>query len=365
MAVVHMDDFAGYGTEVDLLTAGVYAGLFATSIGEPDDHYSFPMDPDGISGKRVLLCHNTGQNVDGLVRKVLPSPVTTIGMSARVWFNLLPTGGWNYPLVLLAGGVSHLFSLTVGGTGTLQIRSGDPTGTILYESTGPAITAQGWWHIEWKTVISETVGSFEVRVEGIPVPGLVQQNINTGTTAVQQAAFGQRGEGGGFGFPHYQKDFVVWTAEGDGPTDFIGTAILHRHSIASDAALNWTAVGGADGAAILNNNPPDPNQYIYAEDDPIPAAYRGKISPLPEDIVSIKAVQLRVMAAKNDGGDASLQNGLIADPEGTADQWNGAERPLTIAQLFWDDYNHLNPKTGAAWLPSELDEVEVYINRTL
>lgn len=363
--ILHMDDFSGYGTNVDLMMSGVYAGAFATSIGEVENYYFFVNDPDEVSPGRVLRLRNTGQNVTGLLRKVLPGARSVVGAMTRVWFPVLPSAGWNRPIEFLAGGTSILYSLQVTATGGLRIRTGGINGTILYESDGPVITAQGWWHLEMKVVIDDTVGSIEVRAEGIPVPGLVHDNIDTGTTLIQQVALGQSGQTGGSGFDHYQKDFVIWDGEGNYANDFLGTCILHRHTLTSDEALNWTPVGGLSGYDILNSVPPTPGAYIYAEDDPLPGPYQAAISPLPEDIVSVKAVQLRYMAAKNDGGDALVQTAMVSDPEGTADVALAPERPITIAQTFWQDIFHTDPKTGAPWLPAHLDEANVRLTRTL
>lgn len=361
--ILHMDDFSGYGTEIDLMMSGVYAGAMGSSIGAPDSYMSLVPDVDGVSPGRVLLVGKSGQNSRTLVRKVFPGPRAVAGAMTRVWFPALPASGVNYPLTFLGGGVASLWTLVVTATGGLQVRTGisDP----VYTSDGPVITAQGWWHLEMKVVISETEGSIEVRAEGIPVPGLVHSNINTGSELIQQAALGQSSGTGGFGYDHYQKDWVVWDGEGDFANDFLGTCILHRHSLTADEALNWTPVGGLSGHDILNSDPPTPSAYLYAEDDPLPGAYQAAISPLPEDIVSVKAVQLRYMAAKNDGGDASVQTAIVSDPSGTADVALGPERPVTIAQTFWQDVFHTDPKTGAPWIPSALDAANVRLDRIL
>lgn len=316
MAILHMEDFAGFGNASEtILTAGLYAGLYGTSVN--GSSLSFPIDPDGISNKRCLRIGNSGQNANSLIRKVLPSSKTTVGVMTRVWFDDLPSQGWNYPIVLLGAGTTFLYHLLVLATGRIRIvqggfRSSDRV--TIAESDGPVITAKGWWHIEWKTVISPTNGSFEVRVEGRPVSGLNLSGINTGATPVQQIGLGQGGETGGFGFAHFQKDLVVWDNEGSDVNDFIGTAIIHRHSLVEELADEWQIQGSGTSIEVLNSAPPVPNRYVFVDVDDAPSTYRASISPLPEKTTLVRAVQIRAMAAKNDGGDASLQNGIVADP---------------------------------------------------
>lgn len=365
MAVLHMDDFSGYGTNVDLLLAGVYAQAGETNIS--GFGVSLTADPDGVSPGRVLRMNN-GYGGGGnyrILRKVLPNgAVAVVGVMLRVWLPVLPTLGRIAPISLLDGSANSLYTLTVTSTGALEIRDGDHNGTVLYTSALPEITAQGWYHIEWKAVIDPASGSFEVRVEGLPVAGLVQSEINTGSTSVAQIGNIQDSDNTSAGHDYFIKDYVIWDASGSDVTDFVGTCILNGHTLTEDVDLNWTPVGEATGIAILNRIPPDPDFYIYAPDDPLPAPYQADFSPLPEDVVSVKAVMVRYMAAKNDGGDASVQSALVSDPDGTADVVLGANRNITIAQTFWSDIYHRDPKTDAPWLPASLNEANVLFDRT-
>ena len=365
MAILHADDFSGYGTDTDLMLAGVYAGFRAPGFTSVSVAPALTLDPDGVSPGRVLRCGPVGQNPTLNVRHVLAGgAVTTIGVMFRIWFPALPDAGFN-GITLMSAGSSYLYTLTIDAAGYMHIRSGDFNDAILYSSDLPAITAQGWYHIEWKTVIDSTTGSFEVRVAGTPVSGLTQSNINTGSTGVGQVGLMQKGETGGDTHSYYVKDFVIWDNSGSDVTDFLGTCILHGHTLTADIALNWTPEGDTEGYDILNNVPPSVGEYIYAEDDPLPDAYQASISPLPDDVSSVKAVVVRYMAAKNDGGDASVRSQMISDPEGTADVANGTARPITIAQTFWTDIFHTDPKTGAPWLPASVNAANVAIDRTV
>lgn len=375
MSVIHMDDFTGYGAgafdtdapAVDLMLAGLYAGFLApgtiTSYVTP----GLVADPDGVSPGLVLQCGPSGQNQDLCVRWVHPDGVqTTIGVAMRVWFPQLPNAGSNAIIALMGeADADYVYMLCVTSTGRLQIRAGF-YGSVLYSSAAPCITAQGWWHIEFKA--KNTVsGILAVRVEGIPVPGLTLSGDFSASTDYAQVAQMQSGAGGGASHVFFVKDYVIWDGQGPDATDWVGTSLVFAHDIYADLQLNWTPVPGAsEGFEILGNIPPNPTQYIYAEHDPEPDPYQGLLNALPPDITTVKAVLVRYMAGKNDGGDGFVQSGMIGGVNETPATANGEDRPITIAQTFYQDIFHRNPVTNTAWLPSNFDDgnVAVQLNRT-
>jgi hypothetical protein len=373
MSLIHMDDFNGYGrcpfdtNGADLMLAGIYAGFTAPNQISATVSPGLVADPDGVSTPCVLQCGPAGQNQDLAVRYVFPSGVAeTVGVACRVWYEQLPANG-NNGIAILSDTSGYSLMLCVTSTGRLQIRTGF-YGTIVATSNLPAITAQGWWHIEFKLFNDDTVGTIEVRVEGVPVPGLVLTGIDTAQYgAYAQVAFMQSGAGGGASHTYYVKDFATWNGNGTNVNDFVGTCIINAHEILSDFQLGWDLFGGTSGFEILSNDPPISNEYIFAEQDPFPDPYQGVLSPMPPDVVTVKACLVRAMSGKNDGGDGYLQAGMVADANGAPATALGADRPISIAQTFRQDIFPLNPKTATAWLPSNFDDgnVLVQLDRTV
>lgn len=93
---------------------------------------------------------------------------------------------------------------------------------------------------------------------------------------------------------------------------------------------------------------------------PPPAAYVCELSNLPPDITSVRGLMSIVRAMKSDGGDGSLQVGLIS--AGNVDL--GTDRPITVAQTYYTDICELSPDTGNPWTPPEVDSAQLQINRT-
>lgn len=349
MAIEHMDNFSLYGSTAALMLNGIYAQNTSASL---------PTDPDGLSGGRVLKVDFPSGSSRGTVRYPFTSGAqTTSGIGLRVWLDALPSASDMHPCFISwrDGSNVALYSLTVGTTGNLQLRSGDYNGSIVAETTGPVITANGWWHIEAR-LFSNSSGNIEVRVEGIPV---IDYDADTAASVASQVSIINDPTTFGFGVGLYIKDFVVWNGTGSLNNDFLGSVLVTSLLPASDVALNWTPSTGSDGYSILDNVPPNDAQYLSAGDPP-PAAYVCSLTNLPDDVTSVKALMTMVRAAKSDGGDGSLQTSLISN----GDTANGANRPITVAQTYWRDVFETDPDTAAPWLPSAVDAANMQINRT-
>lgn len=204
-------------------------------------------------------------------------------------------------------------------------------------------------------------GSLEVRVEGRPV--LVLTDIDFGSAPVAQVAIYNRPNSFSTGVLMYFLDYIVWDGSGTRNNDFIGTALVGPLITDADVALNWTPVGAATGAAILPIVPPDDAKYISAATPP-PPAYVASLTDLPDDVTSVYALLTIVRAAKDDGGDAGFQVGLISDPDGVPATVEGADRPITVVPTYWSDVFEVDPKTSTSWTPTAVDKVQLKLNRT-
>lgn len=359
MSLVHADNYSIYGTSTAFMLNGIYASVTQCSL---------PVDPDGISSGRVLRV-GADNFVDSGDRFILPTLQATVGMAFRVWFNALPTGSLaNLTQIACFKDISEnkLFTVRVDSTGRLNAYTNV---TLLGSTTNPVITANGWYHIEAKvTQAGAGLSSAEVRVEGqtvLSLTGLTLQNTNS----FAQVQHCNNTDGTGAHTAYYVKDSVVWNGSGSSNNNFMGSVLVKNLTPTSDAALNWTPSTGTDGYSILDNIPPNDAAYIsapYNAGGPpfYPDPYVAVMSDLPVETTSVKGVITFVRAAKSDGGDGSLQAGIISDPLGTPATGLGTDRPITVAQTYWRDVFELDPKTGAAWLPAAVNLARLQLNRT-
>jgi hypothetical protein len=353
MTLVHADNFNYYGTSA-LMLDGVY--------GEVTSGATIQSDPDGVSAGKVLRTAGNGSGPD-YARYVLPASVTTFGIGFRLWMAALPTQttglGAQTPTIALRDGSNNImFTLWVTTTGAIVVSSGtNPTGAVLGQSAGPVLAANGWYHIELKFVVSATVGSVEVRVEG--VAAINATALNTGSTSIAQFSFGRYAFGSGTN-NHYYKDLVVWNSSGTANNDFLGSVIVYELTTTSDTTLGgWTSTD-ANGYSVLDNNPPDNAHYISGDSSPPASAVFG-LSDLPATVTSVKGLITRVRAAKTDGGDGKMKITMRSGASNAA----GSDRPITSAQTYWSDVCEQDPATAAAWLPGAVNTATLVVDRTL
>lgn len=349
------DNFALYGTIEAYMTQGVYADVTGTNLVE---------DPDPDSAQIVVQQRGAGGNISRIRYVLQDGAEDRVGIALRFWLDVLPDNTEQAPTPFSWRDAFNnvIATVTVSTTGTLELRNGDVTGTILYETPVPVITANGWYHMEAWTDFDGATSRVELRVEGRPV---IEEDVAfTNVLPCSQVVVESRVRSNFVSAPfQYVRDFVVCSGAGTHNTDFLGSVIVYDLRPESDVDLNWTPSVGTAGYPILSQSPPDNAEYITAENPP-PAAYVCTITDLPPDVTSVKGIVAWVRAAKSDGGDATLQTGIISDPDGTPDTALGEDRPITTAQTYWRDVFEEDPKTDAPWLPSAVNEANLQLNRT-
>ncbi len=349
MTICFADDFGGYGTNTAFMLNGLYAQI---------DNAALVEDPDPNLTGTVF---NSGVNaVNGTrLRRVLPASVTTAGFAFRMWMSALPSGtGTTLSFGLSDNANTNQVIWTVDPTGRIVVRSGTNFATVLATSVNPVLVANAWNHIEAKFVANVATGTAEIRVNGVPVDGIDPATaINTGT---QYSQFRIDNPNSTSGPSFYFKDLIVWDGNGAKNNDFLGTRTVFGRTTTADIAFPWTPSTGTTGWNLLDNSPPlDATDYISAGDPP-PAAAKFALTQLPEDVTSIAALITQVRARKVDGGDGTLQVGLVSG----ASTALGADRPITTAFTYYEDIFESDPATGTNWTPAAADAAQLQVNRT-
>lgn len=354
MSLVHADNYSIYGTSTAFMLNGIYAQASGMTLA---------VDPDGISGGHVASITGAGQNneTQGL-RFVLPSNQNKVGQCQRIWLPALQAGTIPCAVFVQFRDVSNnaLVTITADTTGRLRAHAGDSQSAVILSTTNPVITANGWYHLE--TVVNNSANTVEVRVEGITV----LSGTITIASDISQIFYGTRTSITSATYQWYMKDNVVWNGSGSFNNDFLGSVLVANLMTTADIDLNWTPSTGSTGWNILDNIPPVDATYLSAPynagayEDP----YVGELSDLPVETTSVKGLISFVRAAKSDGGDGTLQVGLISDPAGTPATVLGADRAITVAQTYWRDVFEVDPKTSALWLPAAVNLAQIQLDRT-
>lgn len=240
MSVVFIDGFDHYGVSTaggDRMLDGVWAELSgAIAAATP-----FPVAPafGARSGERCLELRSS-PNAEAIARLILPAEYTTFLLSLGVYLPILPqTNNTNYRLVQFCDNANTvLFTLSIGTTGALILRSG-ATGTAIIQTQTPPLVAGTWQHVELSITISATVGAFEVRVGGIPV--IEGTGLNLGTTDIAQLRFTANGAPGGN--PEtlfYVDDLVILDTLGGINDAFLGDLRVATLVPNADDTVPWT-----------------------------------------------------------------------------------------------------------------------------
>lgn len=368
MSLVHADNFSIYGTTTSNLSSGVYT--------VDDGALSLVTDPDTVSSGYVIKFQPNGGVGGGAIRYVLQAGATTeVGVSHRVWLPALPIANsqraW---LVRFHDSANRMITgiqvLTTGALAVVSYSDSSTTNsyTILDQTSNPVISAQGWYHIETKfTSGTGSTGAIEIRVEGKTVLEGSTYNFQN-SSACYQIVHRCTSDGTGASTTFCMKDYVVWDTSGSYNNDFLGSVLVAELAPASDVSLNWTPSSGTTGYNILNVSSPSNTSYIsapYSTDEPhYPDAYVATLSSLPIETTSVKGLVTYVRAAKSDGGDGTLQAGLITDNDTTPVTTLGEDRSITVAQTYWMDVFEEDPSTSAAWLVADVNALHFQLNRT-
>ena len=353
MAALWCDDFKSYGNNAALLLDGLYSSESCSLSEDPD-----PLVTGFVLGLGTVVFFDH-------LRKALPVAQQTVGMCARVWFDSLPGGALEPGFFRFDDGanVVHV-SISITSTGVLRAYRNTPSGgTLLGSTTGPVITSNAWNHIEAKVKISDTVGTVEVRVNGVTVLNLANQDTaNSADLTVAQVVLtpSSRTDLVFDTVKIYMKDLFIWDTTGAHNNNFAGTVSVVALTPNSDVALTWALSGGATGFSLVNESPPVDTSFISAATPP-PAIDKMGMTNLPADVTSVRALMTLARARKTDGGDGNLQVGLISG----ASVDLGADRPLTTAFTYYADFSEEDPATAAPWLPAAADAANIQFNRTL
>lgn len=357
MAALWCDDFKSYGNTPAFMLDGLYAQVACDLVEDPD-----PL----VAGNVLRLPNGVGSG--RFVRKVLSTAQQTVGMACRLWMAALPPGARNPCLFRFNDGanIEHV-CIAVTSTGVIQaLRSISGTAVLLGQTAGPVLTANSFSHLEVKVKISDTVGTVEVRVNGVTVLNLVNQDTaaSADLTVAQVLLTNSDADDPTFGgsdiIDVYFKDLFVWDTTGAHNNNFAGSVNVVALTPSSDVALTWALSGGATGFSLINESPPVDASFISAGSPP-PAIDKMGMTNLPADVTTVRALMTLVRARKTDGGDGNLQVGLISG----ASVDLGADRPITTAFTYYSDFSEEDPATVAPWLPTAVDAANIQFNRTL
>lgn len=301
---------------------------------------------------------STGNN--GVSRMVTPGDNTCV-FGAAIRMSAIGVTASRVMTIGEFGSINHI-SIVVNAAGKIEVRRGDAAGTLLGTSTS-SMVANVYTYIEIKVLISDTVGTVELRINGSSTPeiNLTSQdtrNAGTGTYNSVHIGFGNN-------FGNLDADDIyVCDGTGSAPFNtFLGDCRVDAHLPSANGSNNGsTPSTGSDRYATIDETPPnsdtDYNSLAAVNDkDTVNLPALAAVG-----VGTLYAVQVLAFAKKADAGAATICPVLRhsgTDYDGASSTGMSTDYTYALQQIYQQ-----NPGTSADWTESDFNALEAGYKRT-
>lgn len=259
--------------------------------------------------------------------------------------------------------VRDLFMLFDSGTLHMTMRinsSGQLTATrngTQLGSAGTTVLQVGtWYYLEFKTLIDDTVGTYEVRINGATeISGTGQDTRNAATATANQIRFGNSSDPGNNGGAAYDDVYICDTS-GSTNNDFLGD--VRVEALFPNGNGNSSQFTGSDGNSTDNyllvdeTSPNDDTDYV--EDSTVTDKDTYAYTNPTPTTGTVYGVQTVPYARKTDAGTRSIRELARLS---TTEIDNGADITLSTSYLYYPKVFETKPG-GGAWTLSDVSSAE-------
>jgi hypothetical protein len=323
---------------------------------------NYPPSIDAGTGRRGSNSLKINGNYSHLQRSIPGTPATLIAQCSIKPPGAPPTNADSDP--------AHLFMLWQGGgrgSGTTAqcglgllpsmklavVRGYREHGTYSILGTTPdAISPFSTCHVGLKITIDNSTGAATVYINGVAV--LTLTGLDTQVTANAYADVFTLGHLHNFNYIYNVDDFVLMDDSGSSCNDFLGDRGVYA-DVNSGAGSNadFTPSTGSNEGNVDDATPNNDTDYNKS---PNVGDKDSFVFPdLPDDVDSVDAVCIDIIAKKTDAGSRSLSGYAKSGGSDAVED----DHPLNT------DYDHFqghfteDPATSAAWLPSAVNDAEL------
>jgi hypothetical protein len=348
MALLRLESFDHWATA----DRGYKGWSFAHVAATPGDT-GCSIGAYGRNGTNGLRGHNNavnGHSTRASVGISNASGATAIpGFGFRI-NTAIPAG--DVPICTLMRGSTELISVTCSATGTLSVRLGGRTGSVLSTSV-LTITHSTYYFLELKTLLHDSAGTYELKIDGVTFAS----GSGVDTLASGAATWDGLVLGGTNVALTYTIDFDDLRAC-DGSTgsnnDFLGD---HRivcvvASPGNGTHIDYAASTGSDRGAVVDDNPPNVADYVQG------GTVGDRVTfnfPALGVTGTVKAVQTVNLAKAEVAGIRTQVPAFLVG----GNDYDGAGSVLGSDWSYQLEVHPTNPDTVAAWTVSEIDGAEI------
>jgi hypothetical protein len=243
MSIIFIESFDGFHqTNGQPINTG---GSFATKWGV-DISTSELTQPGRHTGKACGLVDfgRITRNVPTIVTPLIGFAVKVVSVSNQCGL-LLPRFNTN----------TNRAQLVLNTDRTLSVRRGNST---VLATTFEVLDLDEWYYIEFRTKITQTAGSYELRIDGVTAASDPNVSMdNTGTAGTNNISFGAAN-----GSEVHIDDVYILDCDEPGRNDFLGPCVVEHHRPVANSSVTWTPSAGANWAAIDEAPPDGDSSYV-------------------------------------------------------------------------------------------------------
>jgi hypothetical protein len=305
--------------------------------------------------------NNAGQHW----RRVLAAARTKAGVGMALYPTVLPNLNNNWaPIEFRDAANASQVSIVIQSTGAVAAFRGAPNSGTLLGTSSTLMTAGAWSHLEAAVLFSQTVGTVEVRLNGVTILNLT--GIDTVATAlVECSQVCGRAVSGDASAEAFVDDLYCWNDLGSQNNNFVGDQKVYTTYPNADTAENdWTPNSGAVGFDRIDETVPD-DDTTYVEAASIPesgqAVSEYGLEDLPAEVSAISGIQTYGLLRKTDAGDCTVMQSMLSGSS-VAD---GAQNPLTTAYTYYPTMFETDPATAAPWTRTGFNAAFLRVTRTV
>jgi len=275
-----MDGFDHYGTSGIIYTLGKWASGAADAIAATS-----PVR----TGSHSLRLY--GNNPGHAISKPL-SPAST-GFVVGLAFNPTIAFTGTNDLILIREGTTVHLTLSVSAAGVFLVRRG--TTTLATGTT--AIVLNSWTYLEFKGIIHDTTGSYEVKIDTVTEAALT----NAGPTDTRNGGTTGQWDRVCLINPYlantvaYVEDFYICDTSGSAPrNDFLGavkieTLYPQTDAVAAGSNAGLTCSTGTDHGALVDETTPNTSDYNSGSTVGVKDTYNYPAMALAGTVLGVQA----------------------------------------------------------------------------
>jgi hypothetical protein len=276
-----------------------------------------------------------------------------VGMAIR--FNQAPGGG---DFIRIKEGATIHLALAMTAGAVLQVKVGS---TVI--ATGiTVLPMNSWVYVEFKGVIHDTAGSYEVHIDGVAEASLT----NAGPVDTRNAgATGQWDRVSvlptSTGWTSFVDDFYLCDLSGTSRNDFLGPIKIDTlmPQPGNGTNVGFTPSTGTDHGALVDENPPNTTDYNGGATVGLKDTYNLTNPTLSGAILGI---QVNMYAAKSDVGGRKVVSVVRV---GGTDYDGSPDLPLITTFQYVSQVRSQNPGTSADWTVADVTALEAGMKVTV